>query len=190
MSVHTPVNIKGIYFITFTCFKWLPLIQITNSYDLIYKWFDILKTNGNPVLGYVIMPNHVHLLMYYDNNTQSLNTIVGNGKRFVGYEIIKRLEQKGEACLLQQMQEAVKQKDRQRNKKHQIWQGSFDSKQCRTEKFILQKLNYIHNNPERSIFKSQRTLSSQFRELFFVSNKSYSSLFPSQFYLSHHFQNF
>ena len=95
MSVHTPVNIKGIYFITFTCFKWLPLIQITNSYDLIYKWFDILKTNGNPVLGYVIMPNHVHLLMYYDNNTQSLNTIVGNGKRFVGYEIIKRLEQNG-----------------------------------------------------------------------------------------------
>ena len=32
-------------------------------------------------------------------------------------------------------------------KKHEQWQDSFDIKECRTEQFILQKLNYIHNNP-------------------------------------------
>ena len=147
MSIHTPVNSKGIYFITFTCFGWKPLIDHTNGYDLVYKWFDILQHNGNAVLGYVIMPNHVHLLLYYKNTAQSLNTIVGNGKRFIGYDLVKRLTEQNEVNVLRDMQLAVNAKDRQRNKKHQVWQGTFEVKQCRTEKFILQKLNYIHNNP-------------------------------------------
>ena len=103
-----------------------------------------MKANGNEILGFVIMPNHVHLLLHYTNTRQSLNTIIGNGKRFIGYDIVKRLEEKGETILLNQMKEAVRAKDRQRNKIHQVWKGTFDVKECRTEKFILQKLNYIH----------------------------------------------
>ena len=105
------------------------------------------KKNENDVLGYVIMPNHLHLLLYYKKNAQSLNTIVGNGKRFIGYDLVKRLSNLNHVDLLGDMQLAVNAKDRQRNKKHQIWQGTFEAKQCRTEKFILQKLHYIHNNP-------------------------------------------
>jgi REP element-mobilizing transposase RayT len=120
MSVHTPVKQRGVYFVTFTCFNWLPLIELTNGYDLIYNFFDVLKGNGNNVLGYVIMPNHVHLLLHYTNTEQSLNTIIGNGKRFIGYYIVKRLEEKGEEVLLNQMKEAVKAKDRERNKKYEV----------------------------------------------------------------------
>jgi REP element-mobilizing transposase RayT len=147
MSVHILVKQRGVYFITFTCFNWFPLIEMTNGYDLVYNFFDVMKENGSDVLGYVIMPNHVHLLLHYINTKQSLNTIIGNGKRFIGYDIVKRLEEKGEVILLNQMKEAVTANDRQRNKKHELWQGSFDVKECRTEKFILQKLIYIHNNP-------------------------------------------
>ncbi|MFI5129647.1 MAG: hypothetical protein ACHQFX_06640 [Chitinophagales bacterium] len=35
----------------------------------------------------------------------------------------------------------------QKGQKHEVWIDSFDVKECRTEKFVLQKLNYIHNNP-------------------------------------------
>ena len=147
MSIHTPVIKRGVYFITFTCFNWLPSIELSKGYDLVYNFFDILKQNGNEVLGFVNMPNHVHMLVHYTNTKQSLNTIIGNGKRFIGYDIVKRLEQNGEMALLNQMKEAVTAKDRQRNKIHQVWKGTFDIKECRTEKFILQKLNYIHNNP-------------------------------------------
>jgi REP element-mobilizing transposase RayT len=147
MSVHTSVKQRGVYFITFTCFNWIPLFEITNGYDAVYNFFDVLKANGNEVLGYVIMPNHVHLLLHYTNTKQSLNTIIGNGKRFIGYNIVKRLEERKETALLNQMKEAVTAKDRERNKIHQVWKGTFDVKHCRTEKFILQKLNYIHNNP-------------------------------------------
>ena len=86
----------GVYFITFTCYQWKPLIEITNSYDLVYNWFDHLKSNGHYIAGYVIMPNHVHALIAFRNTGQSINTIVGNGKRFIAYEIIKRLKKQNE----------------------------------------------------------------------------------------------
>lgn len=38
-------------------------------------------------------------------------------------------------------------KDKERNKKHEVWEDSFDWKECRTNDFIRQKLEYIHNNP-------------------------------------------
>ena len=46
------------------------------------------------------MPNHIHLLVSFINAKQSINTIIGNGKRFMAYEIIKRLEVNNEVVLL------------------------------------------------------------------------------------------
>jgi REP element-mobilizing transposase RayT len=147
MSIHTQEERKGIYFITFTCHNWLPLIDITNSYDLVYKWFDVLSGKGHSIVGYVIMPNHVHLLLHYAGGRQSLNTIVGNGKRFLAYGIVRRLEDMKKDKLLDKLKKAVKAKDREKGQKHELWEDSFDIKQCRSENFILQKLNYMHWNP-------------------------------------------
>jgi putative transposase len=48
MSVRRAITEKeGIYFITFTCKKWLPLFELTNSYDAVYKWFENLKPKGH-----------------------------------------------------------------------------------------------------------------------------------------------
>ncbi|WP_276501346.1 hypothetical protein [Terrimonas pollutisoli] len=44
---------------------------------------------------------------------------------------------------------AVEAKDKERNKKHEVWEDSFDWKECRSNSFIRQKLDYIHNNPCR-----------------------------------------
>ena len=79
---------NGIYFITFTCCNWLPLFEVTQGYHLVYKWFNYLKDNGSYVTGYVIMPNHVHALIAFRSNGQSINTRVGNGKRFLAYGIV------------------------------------------------------------------------------------------------------
>ncbi len=95
------------------------------------------------------MPNHLHALIAFRNTDQSINTIVGNGKRFMAYEIIKRLNEKGETKLLHQLNLSVEVKDRERNKKHEVWEDSFDWKECRTHKFMKQKLDYIHDNPCR-----------------------------------------
>ena len=139
----------GVYFITITCHQWLPLIELTNSYDLVYGWFDHLKSKGHFINGYVIMPNHLHALIAFRNTGQSINAIVGNGKRFTAYEIIKRLEQQGETKILHQLNLSVEAEDRERNKKHEVWEDSFDWKECRTHKFMKQKIDYMHDNPCR-----------------------------------------
>jgi REP element-mobilizing transposase RayT len=141
-----PYN-DGHYFITFTCYKWLPLIELTKAYDSVYKWFDYLKTRGHFITGYVIMPNHIHVLIGFRNEGKSINKTIGDGKRFLAYEIVKRLEHQGERAILAQLQAAVEPTDKQRNKKHEVWSDSFDWKECRSRQFVDQKLDYIHRNP-------------------------------------------
>ena len=156
MPVHTKIDKQGIYFITFTCFQWMPLIELSNGYDAVYNFFAALAKQQHTVLAYVIMPNHLHLILHY-NGGKNLNTVIGNGKRFMAYELARLLEQKGELVVLQKLQAAVKDKDRSRGKKHEVWIDGFDVKECRTEKFILQKLIYIHENPVRGKWKLCKT---------------------------------
>ncbi len=147
MAIHKPVTAPGIYFITFTCYRWLSLIEFVDGYDIVYKWFDVITAKGHSITGYVIMPNHIHLLLHYAGGHSSLNRVIGNGKRFMAYEIIKRLERLKKQELLTMLQLAVSSLERNRGKKHEVWEDSVDIKSCRTEKFILQKLHYTHNNP-------------------------------------------
>ena len=141
-----PYN-HGIFFITITCHKWIPLIEQTNSYDSVYNWFDHLKSKGHYIVGYIIMPNHIHALIGFQNTGKRINTIIGNGKRFMAYEIITRLEKQHEEELLNRLKLAVEKKDKQRNKQHEVWADSFDWKDCLSDEFIKQKLDYMHNNP-------------------------------------------
>ena len=138
---------NGHFFITFTCFKWLPLLAITNGYELVYKWFDYLKEQGHFITGYVIMPNHIHATIAFRESKKSINTIIGDGKRFMSYEIVKLLTANGQSALLQQLQEGVNKSDKKRGKLHEVWEDSFDWKECRSHDFVNQKLDYMHNNP-------------------------------------------
>jgi REP element-mobilizing transposase RayT len=149
MSTRTVIDQDGVYFITFTCFEWLPLIALSDAYVAVYKFFELLNAKGCRVVGYVIMPNHVHLLLYFKKEQKALHSLIGNGKRFLAYAIVKRLEQTNQIYLLDRLKMAVPGKDKERGKRHEIWKAGFDVKNCRTEKFLLQKLNYMHDNPVR-----------------------------------------
>jgi hypothetical protein len=39
MAIETIVTSKGIYFITFTCNNWLPLIDFADGYGDVHKFF-------------------------------------------------------------------------------------------------------------------------------------------------------
>ena len=148
MSSHTlHTEHSEVYFCTVTCYNWLPLFEEAKAYQSVYRWFEHLKKHGCYVLGYVIMPNHLHVLLFPTNAKKSLNNLVGEGKRFIAYDIVKSLDLQGKAALLKQLEEGVDENEKKKGKKHQVFRLSFDGRKCFSEKMIEQKLDYIHRNP-------------------------------------------
>jgi len=138
------------YFVTFTCYKWLPLIEKTNLYDDIYNWFDLLKKDGNHILGYVVMSNHLHVLIKLGQHSKPINTLIAEGKRFRGYEIVKRLKELKLDELLNQLSDGVSDVERKKGSKHKVFEVSFDCKECYTCEFVQQKLDYMLHNPVKA----------------------------------------
>jgi REP element-mobilizing transposase RayT len=148
MSVKTQHEEESaLYFVTLTCFNWLSLFKITESFDAVYRWFNYLHDKLRiETVSYVIMPNHLHAIFYFSEEGNSINKMVSNGKRFMAYEIVKRLKEL-QPSLLVELERAVSERERKKGQLHKVFNDSFDAKDIHSEKFLLQKLNYIHHNP-------------------------------------------
>lgn len=150
MSLHDGNRDAGeVYFCTITCFKWLNLFQEADCYASVYRWFNHLKNDACYVLGYVIMPNHLHVLLYPTKVEKPLSNLVGEGKRFMAYDIVNHLKRQGKDDLLGVLHEGVAPEEIKKGKRHQVFRLSFDARKCYNEKMIEQKLTYIHHNPVR-----------------------------------------
>jgi REP element-mobilizing transposase RayT len=131
----------------------MPLVDKVNGYDIVYKWFDYLKAQGHFINAFVPiaigMPNHVHAVISFIETEQNINSIIGNGKRFMAYDIVKRLKENNEIELLNLLANAVERKRKANSKKYEVWKLSFDWKHCSSDKFIQQKIDYIPARPVR-----------------------------------------
>jgi len=133
-----------IYYITFTIANWQNIFTTAKYRQLIYRWFDYNKNKyNNKIHGYVIMPNHVHILIYISDKSPDISKLIQNAKRFMAYTIVNYLKADKKISLL----EKFKLSPNQKNAKYKIFQSRYDSLLIQTQKMFLQKLNYIHNNP-------------------------------------------
>jgi hypothetical protein len=89
----------------------------------------------------------MHLLVYAGADMPVLNTLIGNGKRFLAYEMVRRLQSMNQVYVLYELKSGVQQNEQKIGKKHQVFQLSFDAKLCFSEAMVEQKLDYIHRNP-------------------------------------------
>ena len=136
----------GVFFCTFTCFKWLPLIDTVSMYAWIHAWFRRLHGENNRLVGYVIMPNHLHILLQVPEGG-SINKLLAEGKRFMAYEIRERILEADHHELLAIMATGLRRGDAKRGQHYRVFETSSDVQDCRSGKFLHQKLNYMHNNP-------------------------------------------
>src|SRR3954470_14356067 len=65
-----PKNLKRFYerrhlhFITFSCYRRLPLLSTPRRRDALLRTIErVRKQHRCPILGYVIMPEHLHILI-------------------------------------------------------------------------------------------------------------------------------
>jgi len=148
MATHVTHHQKNtFYFVTFTCHKWISLIEITSLYDFIPSWISQISARGIKTSGYVVMPNHIHLLLYVTESSKGLNHVIGESKRFLAYEIVKRLKKLKRNDILKILADGVHPEEQKIGKKHQVFRLSFDAKELLEEKEIERVLDYIHHNP-------------------------------------------
>lgn len=135
----------NIYFITYTILNWKHVFTSEKYFDLVYKWFDYMKKEyNNKIHGYVIMPNHLHLLLYVSERSQKLSKLIQNGKRFQAYDIVAYLREDRNEELLSMFSKAA---DKSKDSLHKVFEDRYDSKQMMNADLFKEKLNYIHNNP-------------------------------------------
>src|ERR1700733_930337 len=55
---------RDLHFVTFSCYRRRPYLGTRRARDLFVKVLDQVRTRWKfPLIGYVVMPEHVHLLM-------------------------------------------------------------------------------------------------------------------------------
>ncbi len=130
------------YFITCNIVDWLPLFSIPEVVEIVLDsiTFHQQKRDLN-VYAYVIMENHIHLIVQSDELQKRMRTF----KSFTAREIINYLNQNGHTFYLRKLKELKLTNHRDSN--YQVWQEGYHPKQIVGDKMMVQKIKYIHQNP-------------------------------------------
>src|SRR5260221_2939686 len=105
--------------------------------------FDHLKTQKHYSTAFVIMPNHVHIILYFPGAGFNHNKIRSNAKGFMpacrtgrAYEIIKRLQQMQKQDILNYLAAEIPGREKKKGQLHKVFIDSFDAKTIYNEKFF------------------------------------------------------
>ena len=137
------------HFITATVVDWVDVFSRKNYRDIIIESLDYcIKNKGMILYGYVIMTNHIHLIIQSENGT--LSDLIRDFKKFTAKTILEAIATEPESrkdWMLKRFEFACK--SHSRNEKYQFWKYGSHPEEIFTEKFLWQKLDYIHLNPVR-----------------------------------------
>jgi putative transposase len=135
-----------VYFVTFTIIDWLPVFNNPESTQILLDSMNFcIKEKGFQINAYVIMPNHMHIIVFDKNfDNQRLQHTLFDFRKFTGRKLAENIDHSlsGSIALAIQKTELA---DRDR----QIWQPGWHAEGLVIEGFWEQKMNYIHENPVR-----------------------------------------
>jgi len=136
--------LNRIYFWTATIHNWYNLLLDDNLKQIIVgslkKLSEEKKIN---VYGFVIMPNHIHLI-WQQNKLNGKETPKGSFLKYTAHTFTKHLQANGEIA---------KYVVHEANKSHEIWQRDAMGIEIYSKGVALQKLHYMHNNPLQDKWK-------------------------------------
>ena len=162
-------------FFTATILEWNHLLKHDKYKNIITDSLDYLVNNQRvAVYGFVIMPNHIHLIWHIAENNKRQDI----QRDFLKYtaQMIKFDLEANHPLILEKFK--VDAKDRN----YQIWERNPLSIDLWTENVLLQKLNYIHENP----LKSHWNLCNEAWEYRYSSAKFYETGISEWKFLSHY----
>ncbi len=138
------------HFLTFTVVDWVDVFTRQRYKDLLIENLNYCIVNkGMVVFGYVLMSNHMHIIIQSKNG--QLSDLIRDFKKHTSKRIIASINQEPESrreWILERFTVAAK--NHSRNKKYQFWKYGNHPEEIYSEKFMWSKLDYIHLNPLRA----------------------------------------
>jgi REP element-mobilizing transposase RayT len=130
-------------FITVTCLEWKHVLADERIKDIIIGSLRFLSNEKRiNVFAFVIMNNHIHIIWQLRGNHRREN-VQRDFLKYTGQRILGLLRE-FRSPLLDDLRVAAK------DRKYQVWERDALSIPLYSDKFFMQKLNYIHNNPVRA----------------------------------------
>ena len=132
------------HFLTCTVVEWLPVFSRPEAAEIVLNSWRFLQAHNRLTLyGYVIMENHLHLVASAPDLVAEMQAF----KSFTARQIIDFLESRADRRMLQ-MLEWYKARHKGQSR-YQLWQEGSHPQMIQGEEMLLQKLEYMHNNPVR-----------------------------------------
>jgi putative transposase len=145
---------RDLHFLTFSCYQRQPLFSSASRCDLFLKILERVRLRYRlVVLGYVVMPEHVHLLVG-EPQRETLSTAI----QALKLGVVRSLQCAGVNAMSRKPSEtwgtpswdaAISSTPEvgASNKPNRFWQARFYDFNVFTEKKRIEKLRYIHRNP-------------------------------------------
>ncbi|MCD6162634.1 MAG: transposase [candidate division Zixibacteria bacterium] len=137
----------GCYFITTSVIGFVKVFDDPECSKIIIDSLNFcqrkFKFHNN---AYVIMPNHIHLILTLNENTK-ISNIMRDFKKYTSVAIKRYFAKGNNIAIYNQLQKHVPSKS---NRSFILWQPRFDDLQIFTEKVFLVKMRYIIYNPVRA----------------------------------------
>ena len=138
------------HFITFTVVDWIDVFTRQTYKDVIIESLDYcIQNKGMILFGYVIMSNHIHIIIQSQEAT--LSDLIRDFKKFTAKSILEKIQNSLESrreWMLERFKLATE--SHSRNKNYQFWQYGNHPEEVYSNKFMWTKLDYIHLNPVRA----------------------------------------
>ena len=139
------------YYITMTVVGWLDVFTRKNHRDVLIESLKYCqKEKGLIIYAYVIMSNHIHMIVQTSEPHQIKDTI-RDFKKFTSKKILFQIQNEPESrreWMLKIFEDEAEQS--KKHKTYKFWQVGNHAIEVFTEKFIWGKINYIHENPVRA----------------------------------------
>ncbi|MCD6065309.1 MAG: Transposase [Bacteroidetes bacterium] len=139
------------HYITTTIVDWADVFTDIRQKSAIIESLRYCQQNkGLEIYAWVLMSNHLHMLCRGQEG-YNLASIIRDFKKFTAKKIIANIKEGSEdkkAPLLELFSNACS--HLKRDQDYKVWQDGYHGVEIFSNKFIYQKLNYIHNNPVRT----------------------------------------
>ena len=130
------------HFLTCTIINWIPLFTRPQTVDIILNALQYRQQhNGWKVYGYVILENHLHLVVQADDLLAELPLF----KSYTARQLIDYLKECHAERVLKQM--AFFRKAHKLDREYQCWEEGSHPQLIQNAEMLRQKLDYIHFNP-------------------------------------------